>query len=88
MLKNNVHYQNINDIKELLNNEMQLKMIKLVCKIQKIDTNNFISTAQRVVKDYIKLFGRIIYKVNKDIEKLNEHTLVHPGYFLLKSYKS
>lgn len=87
MLKNNIHYQNINDIKELLSNEMQLKMIKLVCKIQKIDANKFISIAHRVVKDYIKLFGRIIYKVNKDIEKLNEHTLVHPGYFLLKSYK-
>lgn len=31
--------------------------------------------------------NKFIYKVNKDIEKLDEHTLIHPGYFLLKSYK-
>lgn len=79
ILINNIHYSNINTIKKFINsldndniNKDSLK--EHLTTIGK-SYNSFVKTANIVINEYIKKFGRTLYKANKDIDKLYENVL-------------
>ena len=79
ILINNVHYSNINNIKKFIdsldNNNIYKDNLKEHLTAISKSYNSFIKTANIVINEYIKKFGRTLYKANKDIDKLYENVL-------------
>lgn len=79
ILINNVHYSNINNIKKFIDsldsNNIYKDNLKEHLTVIGKSYNSFIKTANIVINEYIKKFGRTLYKANKDIDKLYENVL-------------
>lgn len=81
ILKESLHYRNISKIKEfyeIINNDENLRIL-LSERLDDIGKRykSFILIMDKVINSYIKKFGRLIYKANKDVEKLYRYTLIN-----------
>ena len=77
IIKSTNHYNNIQTIKKHINNSDSFNIIKLRLKKENINPDKFLSIANNMINAYIKAFGRLLYKVNKDIKALKEDRLIN-----------
>ena len=80
VLKDYIHYKNIKTLKDILNlidNDEAYKeeWIEMLKKHNK-SLESFIRVTNIVVNEYIKAFGRTIYKARKDLEEMHK-TKIH-----------
>lgn len=61
-------YKNIQTIKETIQNTQSLSTIAEYLKPFNKSLDSFLRVANTVVNEYTKAFGRLLYKINKDIE--------------------
>ena len=77
-------YQNIQVIKNAIQNPTKLSLIeKRLTKINK-SLKSYLRIANRMIDEYTKAFGRLLYKSKKDIEKEKSNWLINYGERLLK----
>ena len=77
MIKDTQYYNNIQIIKKVINdNNHHLNLENKLLNYNKT-LKSFLRIANRMVDEYTKAFGRLLYKVKKDIEEKNKDLLIN-----------
>ena len=77
MIKDTTYYNNIHIIKKVINDNKHYPKLEEKLANNNKDIKSFLRVANRVIDDYIKAFGRLLYKVKKDIEEENKNKLIN-----------
>ena len=86
IIKNSPYYNNINLIKSVINNNDKLPLIVLsLSKINKT-LKSYLRVANRMIDEYTKAFGRLLYKSKKDIEIQKQNWMINYGEQELNEY--
>ena len=86
IIKNSPYYNNINLIKSVINNNDKLPLIDLsLSKINKT-LKSYLRVANRMIDEYTKAFGRLLYKSKKDIEIQKQNWMINYGEQELNEY--
>ena len=71
-LKETTHYKNIKYFKSIINDVEFLSSFEINLSKYNIPLKTFIKTLNDMVNTYTKLFGRLVYKLNKDIGEIQK----------------
>ena len=77
IIKDTPFYDNIKTIKEVIINSKNYPEIEKRLIPYNKTLKSFLRLANRMVDEYTKAFGRLLYKVKKDIEENNKDTLIN-----------
>lgn len=84
IIKDSLYYQNVQFIKKTIQDSTKLPLIeKSLLKINK-SLKSYLRVANRMIDEYTKAFGRLLYKTKKDIEKEKSNWLINYGERLIK----
>lgn len=78
-IKNFIHFQNINIIKNYINDDKNIDAIEKCLSKNGKQLKSYLRIANRMIDEYIKAFGRILYKINKDIDEKTKDLLINFG---------
>ena len=80
LIKKTNLYQYIQLIKDVINDESKHIDLEERLKQNNMSFKSYIRIANTMISEYTKSFGRLLYKLNKDIDELNKTKLDTP-YF-------
>ena len=78
-IKKFIHFQNINIIKNYINDDKNVDAIERCLSKNGKQLKSYLRIANRMIDEYIKAFGRILYKINKDIDEKTKDLLINFG---------
>jgi hypothetical protein len=82
LIKKTNLYQYIQLIKDVINDESKHIDLEERLKQNNISFKSYIRIANTMISEYTKSFGRLLYKLNKDISELNKTKLDTPYFGL------
>lgn len=85
-IKNTAVYKNINAIKQVIENRNQHERIVRALKPFNKTIDSYLKIANRVVSEYTKAFGRLLYLLKKDIAETNENLLINLSDETIENY--
>lgn len=77
IIKGSTKYRNIQVIKDVVTNEQYHPNLEEKLKANNKTLKSFLRIANRMINEYTKAFGRLLYKANKDIEEKNKDLLIN-----------
>ena len=77
IIKNSPYYRNIQIIKNAIQDKDNYDFFEQRLKIVNKTLKQFLRVANTMINEYTKAFGRLLYKVKKDIESVNEDLLIN-----------
>ena len=76
-IKKDTKYKNIQVIKDVINNKDNLQPLEMCLNEIGKELKSYLRIANKMIDEYTKAFGRLLYKVNKDIEEINRGLLIN-----------
>lgn len=84
VIKKDTKYKNIQVIKYAINDEDYLQSLEMCLNEIGKELKSYLRVANKMINEYTKAFGRLLYKVNKDIEEINKGLLINYNDTLTK----
>lgn len=78
-IKKFIHFQNINIIKNYIKDDKNIDAIEKCLSKNGKQLKSYLRIANRMIDEYIKAFGRLLYKINKDIDERTKDLLINFG---------
>lgn len=85
-IKNTSVYKNINTIKQVIEDNSQHERLSIGLKPFNKSLDSYLKIANRVVSEYTKAFGRLLYLLKKDIAEANENLLINLSDETIEDY--
>lgn len=77
VIKDSVKYRNIQVIKNVITDKEYYPILEEKLKENNKTLKSYLRVANRMIDEYTKAFGRLLYKVNKDIAEKNKNLLIN-----------